>query len=58
MLKWICADDPEALDLLNRVLKGRQGGRTDLGYNAHEIEERLRGTLEIGLTTLSKFDTL
>ena len=32
-----CADDPEALDLLDRASQGRQGERTDLLNNVKEV---------------------
>jgi hypothetical protein len=36
----LCPDDPEELDLLDRVTVGKQGERTDLVYNVNEVEEK------------------
>lgn len=37
MLRHLCRDDAEALDLLDQVTHGRQGQRTDLGNNVPEV---------------------
>lgn len=36
-LKRICLGDVEAVDLIDQALKGKQGSRTDLVYNIHEV---------------------
>jgi len=38
MVKRLCADDPEAMDLIDRATAGRQGERTDLVSNRNEVE--------------------
>jgi len=38
LVRRIVADDPEAVDLLDKALAGRQGERTDLVYNIHKVE--------------------
>lgn len=43
MLQRICADDTEALDLIDRVVQGKQGERTDLVDNVHEVGSRPTG---------------
>lgn len=54
-LKNLCRDDPEALDLIDRVTVGRQGERTDLVDNVNDVEERPTGnTREAALRRLRK----
>ena len=36
-IKRLCEKDKEALDLIDRAIQGRQGERTDLVYNVHEV---------------------
>lgn len=45
-VKRLCADDPEAMDLIDQATAGRQGKRTDLVDNIHEVPlvERPAGT--------------
>jgi hypothetical protein len=38
LVRRVVADDPEAVDLLDRALQGRQGQRTDLVDNIHKVE--------------------
>jgi hypothetical protein len=38
MLKRICAEDKEALDMLDQATKRRQGERTDLGNNVPKVK--------------------
>jgi hypothetical protein len=40
-IRKLCAYDPEALDLLDRETLGKQGERTDLVYNVHEVKEKV-----------------
>lgn len=40
MLKRMCRDNPEAVDAIDRALKGRQGQRTDLLYNIQEVSKQ------------------
>ena len=48
-------NDPEALDLIDRVTVGRQGERTDLVDNVNDVEERPTGnTREAALRRLRK----
>lgn len=44
LVKRVIAADPEAVDLLDRALAGRQGERTDLVDNIHEVSARPDGT--------------
>jgi hypothetical protein len=37
MLRRICAEDKEALDLLDRATQGRQGEHSGLVDNIHEV---------------------
>lgn len=43
-IKRLCADNPAALDALDRVTKGRQGERTDLVDNINEVQSSPDGT--------------
>lgn len=45
-LRNLCRDDPEALDELDKVTEGKQGERTDLVSNIHEVNARPAGTTE------------
>lgn len=38
-LRRLCADNPAALDALDRATKGRQGERTDLFNNVKEVDD-------------------
>lgn len=56
-LQRLCNDDPEALDLLDQALKGRQGERTDLVDSIHDVaqDDRPTGTSRAaGLRRLRK----
>jgi hypothetical protein len=48
MLKRVCEEDKEALDLIDQTLKGeeRQGERTDLVNNVNEVQARPEGNSE------------
>ena len=44
LVKRVIADDPEAVDLLDQALTGKQGERTDLVDNIHKVSPRPDGT--------------
>ncbi len=44
LLKRICAEDKEALDLIDQAEQGKQGARTDLVSNIHDVAARPAGT--------------
>nr|WP_309686499.1 hypothetical protein [Armatimonas sp.] len=44
-LRRLCRDNTEVLDLLDGVMQGKQGERTDLVHNIHDVkEDRPSGT--------------
>jgi hypothetical protein len=53
-IKNLCRDDPEALDAIDRVTQGKQGARTDIVDNVHEVERPAGNSRDAALRRLRK----
>jgi len=54
MLKRICAEDDEAIDLIDQATKGQQGRRTDIVDNVNEVARPSGNTRQRALRQLRK----